>query len=90
MNHIKVNFPETREKYLQGVGEGMWVIVDDGAKAAHDRNDEGGTYWGTLDNDSFVCSDLTHGERVLFEMRGDKRPVACWEWLVENHGYPAE
>ena len=85
MNHIKVNFPDTPEAYERGNGEGMWVIVDDATKAAHDANESGGAYSGTLDNDSYYWRGLNHGATVSFEMRGDKRPVVPFDWLAERY-----
>lgn len=90
MNHIKVNFPESAEKYEAGNGEGMWVVVDNETKAAHDSNAEGGQYWGILDNDSFYWRGLIHGARVPFEMRGEFRPVCPFEWLEDNYEVNAE
>ncbi len=90
MNHIKVNFPNTPEGYNDGYGEGMWVLVDDEAKAAHDSDETGGEYWGILDNDSIYWRGLYHGERVPLEMRGDKRPVCPFEWLKERFEVNAE
>lgn len=85
MNHIKVNFPDSQEAFEYGAGEGMWVIVDDDTKAAHDADVEGGVYHGVLDNDSWYWSGLEHGANVVFEMRGDKRPVVPFEWLAARY-----
>ena len=90
MNHIKVNFPDTMDGYREGYGEGMWVIVDDIAKAAHDANAKGGEYWGVLDNDSWYWRGLVHGERVPFEMRGEYRPVCPFSWLEKRFTVNAE
>lgn len=75
--YIKVNFPLTEQDYLNGNGEGMWMLVDAETKAAYEKDVEGGTYVGLLDNDSFYYPGLNHGELVPFEMRGQYRPVAC-------------
>ena len=90
MNHIKVNFPESAEKYEAGNGEGMFVIVDNETKAAHDSNATGGEYWGILDNDSCYWRGLVHGARVPFEMRGEYRPVCPYSWLEEHYEINAE
>lgn len=81
MEHIKANFPATQADYASGNGEGMFVLVDDETKAAHDTDATGGGYSGILDNDSCYWRGLEHGERVPLEMRGDKRPVCPFEWL---------
>jgi len=85
VNHIKVNFPDSQEAYECGSGEGMFVIVDDETKAAHDADVSGGTWRGTLDNDSWYWKGLEHGATVTFEMRGDKRPVVPFEWLAARY-----
>lgn len=44
----------------------------------------GGFYFGILDNDSCYWPGLNHGAVIPFEMRGDKRPVAPYEWLYDG------
>lgn len=87
-HYIKVNFPETADGFTMGYGEGMWVLVDDDTKAAHDTDKTGGHYVGILANDSIYFDDLVHGSIVHFEMRGDKRPVAFYpvSCEIENNG----
>lgn len=85
MNHIKVNFPDSPDLYRCGNGEGMFVLVDDETKAAHDSNATGGEYWGTLDNDSWYWKGLVHGDKVPFTMRGEFRPVCPFSWLEEHY-----
>ncbi len=74
--YIKVNFPLTAEDFAAGNGEGMWVLVDQVTKAAHETDVSGGEWVGILDNDSIYFPDLNHGAVVRFEMRGEHRPVA--------------
>lgn len=74
--YIKVNLPLTEQAYLAGNGEGVWVLVDPETKKAHDEDASGKGYVGILDNDSLYYPGLNHGEMILFEMRGEKRPVA--------------
>lgn len=82
--YIKVNFPLTEQDYLNGNGEGMWVLVDSETKAEYEKDSAGGTYIGLLDNDSIYYPGLNHGELIPFEMRGQYRPVACFhEFLSE-------
>lgn len=85
LHHIRVNVPETREKYESGNGEGMWVVVDAATKDAHDAHIEGGIYEGVLDNDSWYWHGLDHGTVINFEMRGEHRPVVPFEWLVSHY-----
>lgn len=82
--YIKVNFPLTAEDFAAGNGEGMWVLVDQETKAAHDTDATGGSYVGILDNDSIYFPGLNHGEVVHFEMRGELRPVAFFEGFLSE------
>lgn len=84
--HIKMNFPLTAEAFASGNGEGMWVLVDQETKEAHDADATGGHYIGILDNDSVYYPGLNHGEVVHFEMRGECRPVALFDgFLAERN-----
>lgn len=83
-HYIKVNFPADYQSYLNGNGEGMWVLVDDDTYEAHQKDVSGGVYKGTLDNDSIYYPGLNHGEEVPFEMRGEKRPVAVWDGFLSE------
>jgi hypothetical protein len=82
--HIQVNFPDTEENFKSGNGEGMWVLVDKETKRAYDADATGGSYKGVLDNNSWYYPGLTVGTVVPFEMRGEHRPVADYQWLVQN------
>lgn len=84
--HIKVNFPATRDDWEHGNGEGMWVLVGNEVKALYDSDFDGGTFYGTLDNDSWYYPGLSHGTEVPFDMRGECRPVADYDWLAERYG----
>lgn len=82
--HIKVNFPLTAEDFAAGNGEGMWVLVDEETKAAHDADETGGVYTGILDNDSIYYPSLKAGATIQFEMRGESRPVTIFDGFLEN------
>lgn len=86
--HIKVNLPPSEEAEATGNGEGVWVLVDTETKAVHDAEARGGNYEGVLDNDSYYYPGLTHGTFIKFTLRGDKRPVASYKWLLDNYGEP--
>ena len=91
MEHIKVNLPSTEHDYIAGNGEGVFVLVSDEVKAAHDADESGTSYTGILDNDSYYYIGLEHGAVIPFEMRGELRPVVPFGWLSEhyeiNHGF---
>ncbi len=91
-NFIKVNLPATEQMYKEGWGEGCFFMVDDETKAAYDRDEQptGKQYMGTLDNDSLYYPTLKHGERLPIEMRGDKRPVVPYSYLLQHYGKPEE
>lgn len=82
--YIKVNLPGSKADYLTGNGEGVWVLVNEHVKRAHDQDAEGGFYFGILDNDSCYWPGLNHGAAIPFEMRGTNRPVAPYEWLYDG------
>lgn len=84
--YIKANLPGSEDSYKTGNGEGVWVLVSDQAKAAYDRDAQGGYYFGILDNDSCYWPGLDHGAAIPFEMRGKNRPVVPYEWLEEWQG----
>lgn len=90
MEHIKVNLPKSEQGYIDGNGEGCFVLVDAEVKQAYDTDEAGTEYTGILDNDSCYYPGLEHGEIIPFEMRGEKRPVCPFNWLVEHYGAPAK
>ena len=65
--YIKVNIPLTERDYLSGNGEGVRAISEWDAT--------GSGYKGILANDSIYYPGLMCGEEILFEMRGENRPV---------------
>ncbi len=87
-DYIKVNLPPDEKAYKNGNGEGVFVMVDVQTKNAHDNNESGTSYSGILDNDSIYYDGLVHGTTIPFEMRGKKRPIVPYKWLVENYGKP--
>lgn len=86
MEHIKVNLPANEEAYINGNGEGVYVLVDPEVKKAYDTDEAGTVYSGILDNDSIYYPGLKHGEQIPLEMRGQNRPVTPLNWLVERYG----
>ena len=51
-----------------------------------DDSDENGTsYTGILDNDSYYYIGLNHGAIIPFEMRGQYKPVVPYSWLTEHY-----
>lgn len=87
LEYIKVNLPETEDDYIDGNGEGVWVLVDEKAKTAHDTDVNEGTYLGILANDSVYYPHMTFGSAVVIEMRGSQRPVVPWLFLVDYKAY---
>lgn len=82
---IKANIPATPGDYEAGNGEGVFIIVSDNVKKAHDADENGTSYNGILDNDSYYYIGLNHGAIVPLEMRGDHRPVVPYSWLTEHY-----
>ena len=77
LHQIKVNLPETEESYNKGNGEGCWAEIDDKTFQDWETDREGGQYVGRLLNTPFFdFHGLQYGDLFVFEMRGDKRPVA--------------
>lgn len=87
--YIKANLPASLDDEKQGAGEGVFVLVDPTTKRAYDTDEAGTKYKGILDNDSLYYPGLKQGTVLSFEMRGEKRPVVSFNWLVENYGNPA-
>lgn len=78
--YIKVNLPASEKDFLDGNGEGCFVLVDKPTKALWENDENiGNVCHGTLDNDSWYYPEMKHGTEIKFELRGDKRPVAIIE-----------
>lgn len=84
MEYIKVNLPATEEAYINGNGDGVFMLVSEEVKKAYDSDENGTIYKGILDNDSIYYNGLYHGEELIIEMRGDKRPVVPYNYLIEH------
>lgn len=84
MQNIKIILPKTEQDYINGYGESIWVLVNDETKAAHDRDETGGHYSGILDNYSIEYPNLKPGHVIPFEMRGEQKPVAFYDWLKDH------
>ena len=90
MEHIKINLPSCENDYINGYGEGVFVLVTPEVKKAYDEDESGTSYTGILDNDSLYYPGLTHGVTIPFEMRGEQRPATPLNWLLEHYGEPAQ
>lgn len=90
LNYVKVNLPYDEDDYINGNGEGVWVLVDDKTKAEYDSESAQGTHIGILDNDSLYHPKFVHGMAVVIEMRGEKRPVVPWLFLDDFKKYVKE
>ena len=85
MEYIKVNLPATEEAYINGYGEGVFMLVSEEVKKAYDDDEAGTLYKGILDNDSFYYKGLYAGEELPVEMRGENRPVVPYSWLIDHY-----
>ena len=85
IDYIKVNLPATYGDYMAGYGESVFVIVSANVKKAYDADENGTSYTGILDNDSYYYIGLNHGAIIPFEMRGENKPVVPYSWLTEHH-----
>lgn len=81
---IKINLPLTEEAYISGNGEGVWVEVDQNTKNDYNNNVIGKGYTGILRNDSIYYPTLKNGFKINFELRGNERPVADYEFLKDK------
>ncbi len=88
--YIKVNIPLTEKEYISGNGEGVWVLVDDKTKYAHDSDAVGPGYHGILANDSLYYPGLCVGDMIEFEMRGYNRPVADYYRFLKDRTHLTE
>lgn len=84
MEYIKVNLPPTKEAYINGNGEGVFMLVSEEVKKAYDSDEAGTNYKGILDNDSIYYKNLYHGEELPIETRGVNRPVVPFDYLQEH------
>ncbi|HIS62159.1 MAG TPA: hypothetical protein IAC14_07925 [Candidatus Scybalomonas excrementigallinarum] len=82
---IKVNFPKNKENFKTGNGEGMWVSIDEETKRKYDADEKGTVCKGILDNYSIYYPELGVGDEVIFELRGNKRPVAFIDGFLEKY-----
>lgn len=83
---IKVNFPKTKEEYKNGNGEGCFVAVDDETFDIYNQNTSGKKlYSGILLNNCLEYPRFTVGSKVYFEMRGENRPVAPFDYLNDEN-----
>ena len=73
MKYIKVNLPANQEAYNSGNGEGVWCLVTEEVKKAHDADEEDTSYTAIIDNDSVYYPKLVHGTEIPIEMRGKKQ-----------------
>jgi len=85
MEYIKVNLPATEEAYIHGYGEGVFMLASEEVKKAYDDDEAGTLYKGILDNDSLYYKGLYAGEELPVEMRGEKRPVVPYSWLIDHY-----
>ena len=88
--YIKINLPASAENEKFGGGEGCFCLVTPEVKKAYDEDESGTKYAGILDNDSLYYPGLIHGTLLEFEMRGEKRPVVSFDWLVDHYGEPSQ
>jgi len=77
---IKVNLPAHFEEYQHGNGEGIWAIPADKEGANLARSD--------TSNNSYYYPKIKWGTRVLYETRGENRPVAVWDDLRDTKEAP--
>lgn len=81
-HHIKANLTYNAASYQSGNGEGVWVIVDEDVFNQYQADATGAGYTCELDNDACYYLGLYAGEQLPLELRGDKRPVVPYEYLV--------
>lgn len=82
--YIKVNLPSDQAGYASGNGEGVWVIVDQETYHLYHNDHSGGTFSGTLANDSLYYPELKYGDAILFTMRGESRAVCIYTGFLDN------
>ena len=83
-HEIKVNLPASSKEFETGIGEGVWVLVDDATEAAYVNDVDKSIFRGTLDNMPLHWSNLTPGDELVLEMRGKNRPVVPYGWLCNT------
>ena len=80
VNRIKVNVPSSEEHYRMGIGEGVWVLVDEEVIAKREAGVSGIILAGVQDSPSEHWP-LSLADAIPFEMRGAGRPVVPYAWV---------
>jgi hypothetical protein len=83
---FKLNLPSSRENFESGNGEGVWACTDNPTLERLNKDGTGGIYFARVLNDSVYYPTLKCDTIVAMEMRGDKRPVALYDELIEKFG----
>lgn len=76
-----VNLPPNKKCYSSGNGEGCLVAVNSGTYKLWYFDYKGGCFKGKILHDSLYYPSIRKGQTILFEMRGNKRPVAFLDKL---------
>lgn len=64
METIKVNLPRNQENFISGNGEGCFVSISKLTFKKYQKDYDGGTFKGILENDSFYFPSLKAGTKI--------------------------
>lgn len=88
---FKVNLPFTESEYETGNGEGVWAITNNASlEIINDTKSINEFVLVRILNDSIYYNNLSFGDYIIVETRGEKRPVANYEILNSNYNKESE
>lgn len=81
---MQFNLPDSKQKYMDGNGEGVWGVplTPEGKRMYENDSSFKETFKAVLLNDS-IYHPFPYGTVITVETRGDSRPVMSWEWYEE-------
>lgn len=83
-NLVKGNLSPNLSDYESGNGEGVWILISNYDLLAYKGDVKSGHFIGKLLNGPIYYPHLSWGDYVLFEWRGQNRPVAVFEELQKG------
>ena len=84
--YFKVNLPANQDNYESGNGEGVWAYTDAESYEKWKNDEQDAIIYVKILNDSIYYNGLRYGDLVPVELRGEYRPVAIYEELVNKYG----
>lgn len=84
--YFKINLPDSESSYEDGNGEGVWCYTDAESYKKWEDDCYHIKIFVRILNDSFYYTGLNYGTLIPVELRGEKRPVALYDELIDKYG----